>query len=205
MTDVFCRRRSPALRRLCEALSLIACFAVFAGCSLTEQEDPMLSQGDGDRAELNQTGEMPSDPPVVRVNDAILDPLSYIWLVDGRVVRHTPENDDEIVVPQVTSGSSALVFEIGHPTRPDGLYVEFFAALDESNHPTEPGRHVDCTKDTEGCTVRVEPDHLLVTVLLEDGERMAVLTALYTVLPEVQEEYEDLPPFLSSSWGVVTT
>lgn len=165
----------------------------------------MSIEDDGNRAPLVQTGEMPPEPPVVRVNEVILDPFTSFWIVDGSVVRQSPESDDQIVVPQIASDSNTLVFEVGHPTVPAGMYVELFAALDEQRHPTALGRRVDCAADSEECAIGAEPDHLTVTVRLAEGEQLAVLSAYYTILPEVADRLEDLPAFLTASWGVTIT
>lgn len=153
---------------------------------------------------LVSSGETPPEPPVVRVGSKAVEPLSFYWIVDGEVSRHTPENDAEVVVPQVVPDGDALTFEVGHPTIPSGLSVEVFDQLDERGHPTREGRRADCLSGSEECRIESQPDRFVVTVPLRGEEQLAVLTATYPVIPKVAGDVSDLPAFLTVSWGAVS-
>ncbi|MDR1294210.1 MAG: hypothetical protein LBK59_04535 [Bifidobacteriaceae bacterium] len=149
-------------------------------------------------------GPMPSEPPIVAVDGVRLSPLTYNWVVQGRVELLAPDEveAEEITIP-VVRVDGPLVLEINHPTMPSTLYVTVYGSLDDKHHPTGEGQQIECTADKGLCVVAQEQNRLVLTVARDSTEeRLVVLQVGYLAPPDVVDAVEGAHATATASWGV---
>lgn len=144
--------------------------------------------------------EPPSEPPTVAVDETPVPVLSSEWysVRDGSISTEQPEDPaDASGLPRVAVADDSVDVHVVPTTRPAGLDVRFFLAVDGTGVPASPQPAIRCADGDAPCEW-ADGDDLTVTVRPPEDARFMTVTLTYEVplFPSAE------PPTSSAAYGV---
>lgn len=148
----------------------------------------------------------PAMVPTLTVDGQPISPAYVEWRDSGELVtsRAAPDQDD-VVLPKVTAGSSTLRLEFDSDVAAAQLYVTFFAELDERGVPLDAeGDEIDCLRTSSRCKVELGGGRMILSVIRPEGSPLMVVhLAYFTDSVDAADPDPDRGLELdAASWGV---